>query len=104
MNDTRRRSPKATVSARNAVPGGALVATLRLGTPVTQMAKHENFILCTFPYPSNPALDLEGWVAEQAFIPGPLPPPRRPAPADRRASCSTSRTSAEGSARPTATV
>jgi hypothetical protein len=51
---------------------------------VTQIAKHENFILCTFPDPKNPALDLEGWVAEQAFVPGPTVP--------SKAACATGQT------------
>jgi hypothetical protein len=62
------------VSARNAVPGGVLVATLRIGTPVTQIATHDKFILCIFPDPKNATHDLEGWVAEQAFVPGPTVP------------------------------
>ncbi len=65
---------KSNVSARNAAPGGMLVATLRLGTPVTQIAKHESFILCTFPDPKSPTRTLEGWIAEQAFVAGPTVP------------------------------
>jgi hypothetical protein len=74
LNDTAAKIADPNVSARNAVPGGVLVATLRLGTPVTQVAKHDTFILCLFPDPKNPARTLEGWVAEQAFVPGPTVP------------------------------
>jgi hypothetical protein len=68
------------VSARNAVPGGALVATLRLGTPVTQIAKHDTFILCVFPDPKSSTRTLEGWIAEQAFVPGPTVPSKASCP------------------------
>ena len=74
LNDVAAKIADPNVSARNAVPGGALVATLRIGTPVTQVAKHETFILCTFADPKNAVRTLEGWVAEQAFIPGPTVP------------------------------
>jgi hypothetical protein len=87
MNDAAAKIADQNVSARNAVPGGVLVATLKQGTPVTQVAKHENFILCIFPDPKNapgadraahgadaPSHNLEGWIAEQAFIPGPTIP------------------------------
>jgi hypothetical protein len=81
LNDTQAKIADPSVSARNAVPGGALVATLRLGTPVTQIVKHEGFVLCTFPDPKSAARTLEGWVAEQAFIPGPTVPSKASCPA-----------------------
>jgi hypothetical protein len=80
LNETAAKIADANVSARNAVPGGALVATLRIGTPVTQVAKHESFILCTFADAKNPARILEGWVAEQAFVPGPTLPNKAACP------------------------
>jgi hypothetical protein len=80
LNDAVAKIEDPNVSARNAVPGGALVATLRIGTPVTQVAKHETFILCLFSDPKNPARNLEGWVAEQAFIPGPTIPSKSACP------------------------
>jgi hypothetical protein len=80
MNDTVVKIADPNVSARNAVPGGVLVATLKLATPVTQIAKHESFILCSFTDPKNPARLLEGWVAEQAFVPGPTVPNKAACP------------------------
>jgi hypothetical protein len=74
LSDVAAKIADPSVSARNAVPGGMLVATLRLGTPVTQIATHEKFILCVFPDPKNPTHNLEGWIAEQAFVPGPTIP------------------------------
>jgi hypothetical protein len=74
ISDVEAKIADPNVSARNAVPGGALVATLKIGTPVTQIAKHETFLLCTFADPKNPTRTLEGWVAEQAFVPGPTVP------------------------------
>ena len=81
LNDAIAKIADPNVSARNAVPGGALVATLRIGTPVTQVAKHETFILCVFSDPKNAARNLEGWVAEQAFVPGPTIPSKSACPA-----------------------
>jgi hypothetical protein len=80
LNDALAKIADPNVSARNAVPGGVLVATLKIGTPVTQVAKHETFILCIFSDPKNPARNLEGWVAEQAFIPGPTVPSKSACP------------------------
>jgi hypothetical protein len=81
LNDTAAKIADPNVAARNGVPGGALVATLRIGTPVTQLAKHESFILCVFPDPKSPSRNLEGWVAEQAFVPGPTVPSKASCPA-----------------------
>jgi hypothetical protein len=79
-NETEAKIADPAVSARNSVPGGALVATLRLGTPVTQIAKHESFILCEFADPKNGANHLEGWLAEQAFVAGPTIPGKAACP------------------------
>jgi hypothetical protein len=80
LNDTPAKVADANVSARNAVPGGALVTTLKQGEPVTQLAKHGNFVLCSFADPKNPSKTLEGWVAEQAFVAGPTVPSKAPCP------------------------
>lgn len=80
LNDAPAKILDPNIPARNAVPGGALVATLRLGTAVTQVAKHESFILCVFPDPKNPGRNLEGWVAEQAFVAGPAVPSKGSCP------------------------
>ncbi|HEY2511753.1 MAG TPA: hypothetical protein VGI39_12885 [Polyangiaceae bacterium] len=64
----------AQVAARNSVPSGSVVAMLRLGTPVTQVSRHDAFLLCQFADPKNPQQTLLGWIGEQAFIPGPTVP------------------------------
>jgi len=61
-------------NARNSVPGGALVASLRQGEAVVQIAQHDKFFLCTFPDPKDSTKRLEGWVADEAFKPGPTQP------------------------------
>jgi hypothetical protein len=61
--------------ARNSVPGGALVATLNVGTETIQISSHENFVLCSFSDPKAPGHTLEGWIAQGAFVPGPTPAP-----------------------------
>ena len=62
------------ISARNSVPSGSVVATLRMGTQVTQVSRHDTFLLCQFADPKNPQQTLLGWIGEQAFIPGPTVP------------------------------
>jgi hypothetical protein len=66
------------VTARNSVPSGAPVATLRLGTPVKQIARHESFVLCEFTDPKTAGRLLEGWLGEQAFVAGPSVPRKTP--------------------------
>jgi hypothetical protein len=80
LNDTAAKIADPNVTARTAAPGGTLVASLRIGTAVTQVAKHEAFILCIFADPKSPSRVLEGWVAEQAFIPGPTVPSKAACP------------------------
>jgi hypothetical protein len=73
LSDAPAKVEEAMIAARNAVPGGALVANLRKGTTVTQVAKHGSFVLCIFPDPKDATHTLEGWVAEQAFTTGSAP-------------------------------
>ena len=61
-------------TARNSVPGGTVVASLRQGEEVVQIAEHGKFVLCTFPDPKDATKRLEGWVADEAFKAGPTPP------------------------------
>jgi hypothetical protein len=84
VNDVEAKVADPSIVARNAAPGGAAVATLRFGTPVVEIAKHETFLLCSFADPKNPTHTLEGWIAEQAFVAGPTVP--------SKAGCSTGQT------------
>ncbi len=80
LNNAAAKVADPSVAARSYVPGGALVTMLKLGTPVVQIAKHEGFVLCTFPDPKNASAELEGWIAEQAFVAGPTVPSKAACP------------------------
>lgn len=54
-------------AARTAAPGGAIVATLKQGTSVTQLVEHNGNYLVTFDDPKDATRRLEGWVGKGAF-------------------------------------
>lgn len=56
-----------TAAARTAAPGGAIVATLKQGTTVTQLVEHNGNYLVTFDDPKDATRRLEGWVGKGAF-------------------------------------
>lgn len=58
-----------TAAARTAAPGGAIVATLKQGTNVTQLVEHNGNYLVTFDDPKDATRRLEGWVGKGAFQP-----------------------------------
>ena len=58
-----------TAAARTAAPGGAIVATLKQGTTVTQLVEHNGNYLVTFDDPKDATRRLEGWVGKGAFQP-----------------------------------
>jgi hypothetical protein len=58
-----------TAAARTAAPGGAIVATLKQGTTVTQLVEHNGNYLVTFDDPKDATRRLEGWVGKGVFLP-----------------------------------
>ena len=52
---------------RKAPQGGAVVAVLKKGAPVVQVASHAFFFLITFDDPKKPDQRLMGWVFRDAF-------------------------------------